>query len=347
VLSLLVKKLKRFVGWIVGLLLTALAIVITVTIGWRPLLGARSRPLTKRQFERTAERLERGNYLVNGVVGCFDCHSELPKMPVQPGHAPKFAKLGAGRIAVNKEGFVLAIPNITPDIETGAGAWTDDQFARAIREGIGHDGRTLFPMMPYQSYRHLSDEDLAAVVVYIRSLEPIHNELPQRKLPFVVQRVINSAPEPIEAPVKDVSSQSERGEYLTRVAGCVGCHTPHDKMGRPLPGMKFAGGSPFEGMAVSANITPDPSGISYYDENLFIKTMRTGHVGARPLRLPMPWWVYRNMTDSELKVIFGYLRTVKPVHHRVDNDEEATECKLCNGRHGLGADNHQALDAAQ
>ena len=69
-------------------------------------------------------------------------------------------------------------PNLTPDPETGAGSWTDDQLARAMREGVGHDGRALFPIMPYQHYRNMSDEDLASVVVYLRSLPPVHNQLP-------------------------------------------------------------------------------------------------------------------------------------------------------------------------
>ena len=72
----------------------------------------------------------------------------------------------------------LTAPNLTPDPETGIGTWTDDMLARAIREGISHDGRTLFPIMPYQKFRHLSDEDLASIVVYLRSLPPIRNPLP-------------------------------------------------------------------------------------------------------------------------------------------------------------------------
>jgi hypothetical protein len=104
--------------------------------------------------------------------------------------------------------------------------------------------------------------------------------------------------------------------------------------------MEFAGGEPFGPSVVSANITPDPSGISYYDEKLFIKVMRTGHVGARPLHAPMPWWFFKNMSDSDLKALYAYLRTVKPVHHRVDNSESATVCKQCNGKHGAGEQNH-------
>jgi hypothetical protein len=87
--------------------------------------------------------------------------------------------------------------------------------------------------------------------------------------------------------------------------------------------MDFAGGMRIEKFPVaSANITPDATGISYYDEALFIRAVRTGHVGARPLNPPMPWWNFRNMTDDDLRAIWAYLRTVKPVHHRVDNGEE-------------------------
>ncbi|MBA3915561.1 MAG: cytochrome c, partial [Acidobacteriales bacterium] len=208
-------------------------------------------------------------------------------------------------------------------------------------EGIGHDGRTLFPMMPYENFKVLSDEDLSSVIVYIRSLRPVHNVLPPRQIPFPLSRLINSAPEPVMGSVSaDLNDRVSRGRYLAKLASCGTCHTPADKMGRPLPGMELAGGVNVDGFpTASANITPDASGIGYYDEALFISTMRTGHVGARALNFPMPWWNFRNMTDEDLKSLFAYLRTVKPVHHRVDNSELATACKLCNGRHGFGNEN--------
>lgn len=84
------------------------------------------------------------------------------------------------------------------------------------------------------------------------------------------------------------------------------------------------------------NITPDPSGISYYDEALFVRVMRTGQVEARKLNSFMPWGYFRNMTDEDLKVIFAYLRTLKPAQHRVDNTEAPTYCKLCRQKHGYG-----------
>jgi len=334
-------KIKKVAAWGVSATLTGLAVLITVTIGWRPVLGARSRPLTSRHFERTPERLERGKYLVNGVVLCFDCHSQAIKdfQDVKPGEAPIFTKVGSGRVLFQEGKARIVAPNLTPDMETGAGSWTDDQFARAIREGIGHDGRTLFPLMPYDDFKHLSDEDLASVVVYIRSLEPVRNSLPKTQVPFPLSRLIKSAPRPITEPVNvEFPDRIARGHYLTEVAHCVNCHTPK-KNGQPIAGMEFAGGEHFGPTVVSANITPDPSGISYYDEKLFLQVLRTGHVGARGLNSPMPWWFFKNMSEDDMKAIYAYLKTVKPVHHRVDNSETVTQCKRCNGRHGAGEEN--------
>jgi hypothetical protein len=318
-------KLKRAVTWSFTALATAIVVLLTVTVGWRPVLGAKSRALTDRHFERTPQRLEHGKYLVEGVLGCLDCHSQLNGEP-QPGEAPVFTRRGGGRVMINEGGFVVAASNITPDPETGAGNWTDDQLARAIREGIGHDGRALFPIMPYQDFRNMSDEDLAAVVVYIRSLEPVHSVMPKGQIPFPVSRLIQSAPEPVLAPVTEASGDRiARGHYLAGIGGCIDCHTPEDKMHRPIHDMELAGGKQIEGFpAHSANLTPDPSGISYYDQDLFVRVMRTGHVGARALNPPMPWWIFRNMSDQDLKSLFAYLRTVKPVHNRVDNSQLAS-----------------------
>src|SRR5262249_49449956 len=119
------------------------------------------------------------------------------------------------------------------------------------------------------------------------------------------------------------------------------CHTPQSR-GEATKGMEFAGGltlSIFNTSAASANITPDPSGIGYYDEALFIQAMKTGYVKARKLSVIMPYDVFKNMTDQDVKDIFAYLRTLKPVHHRVDNSEPPTLCKLCRLTHGGGDKN--------
>jgi mono/diheme cytochrome c family protein len=324
------------------LLVVMLAIGITFTIGWRPFFGPKARPLTSRKFEVTPHRLERGRYLFNHAFACVDCHSGHD--PSNPDHPVLANMQGAGEVMPfdNLPGRVVA-SNLTSDAATGAGNWSDDQLARAIREGIGHDGRTLFPMMPYEHYRSMSDEDLASVVVYIRSLPPVRNPLPATEIIFPVKYLIRSVPQPVVGQVSgpDPHNQMQLGAYLVNLGGCGDCHTPMDK-GAPLAGLDYAGGQVFTGKwgkTVSANITPDDSGISYYDEALFLQVMRTGYVKARKLDALMPTEQFSGMTDDDLKAIFAYLRTLKPVHHRVDNTLAPTYCKLCKQKHGAGDQN--------
>ena len=127
---------------------------------------------TKR-FEATPARLARGRYIVEAEAHCMHCHSDRDwkthGAPVLPG------LLGAGwdvPWADNHMPGPVFAPNLTPDPETGLGAVPDDAVARAIREGVSHDGRALF-MMPWQNYRDLSDEDVASVVAYLRTLPPV------------------------------------------------------------------------------------------------------------------------------------------------------------------------------
>ena len=328
------RRLAKISGYTVLVLLVLTALAITFTVGWRPVIGAKQRPLTSRKFDATSNRMRRGEYLVHGVMGCMTCHSKYDENAETP---VMLSKEGAGSIF--EEGSIrLVVPNITSDPETGIGKWSDDAIARAIREGIAVDGRTLVPVMPYELFRHMSDEDLASVVVFIRSLPPVHSELPQTRLPFLLTRLMQSAPRPVTEPVPepDRSTPTRQGAYLAEMAHCRDCHTPLNPKFQPIPGMEMAGGNPIGKEVVSANLTPDPSGIPYYDAPLFLAVMRTGYVGARKLKQVMPWWVYRNMTDDDLKALFAYLQALKPVHHAVDNTEPPTTCKLCGRKHGLG-----------
>jgi mono/diheme cytochrome c family protein len=334
------------VSLVVALYLVALlGVGITMTIGWRPFIGPRVRPLTGRVFERTPQRWARGKYLAESVSGCMDCHSphdwKQHDAPIPSGME------GSGEDMSKMKGLPgrVVAPNLTPDPETGSGGWSDDMIARAIREGIGHDGRTLFPMMPYTDFKQMPDEDLASIVVFLRSLPAVRHPLPTTEIIFPVKYLIRGVPEPITTPVAapDISTPEKRGAFLVGIAACSECHTPMDK-GQPLPGMDFGGGHVFEGpwgTATSANLTPDPSGIPYYDEALFVQTIRTGVVKARTLNQIMPWHAYRNMTDEDLKAIFAHLKTLKPVKHVVDNTEAPTFCEICRAKHGGGDKNHK------
>jgi mono/diheme cytochrome c family protein len=336
------KTFFRFLIFAFVAILILLAAGISLTVGWRPILGPKTRALTAVKFESNPQRLARGKYLFLGVAGCAGCHS--PHDLSQHGAPVIAGKEGSGEVMPvdGLPGRIVA-PNLTPDPETGTGKWSDDQIARAVREGIGHDGRTLFPMMPYAHFRSMSDEDIASIIVYIRSLAPVQNQLPATEIVFPVKYLIRGVPQPVTSPVSgpDPNDQLKRGEYLVNLGDCSGCHTPAEH-GQVLEGMEFAGGQVLSGLGfngASANITPDPSGISYYDEALFIQVMRTGYVKARPLGSLMPFVEYRNMNDQDLKDVFAYLRTLKPVKHHVDNSEPVALCRLCRQKHGGGDKN--------
>ena len=338
------KRLQKVILYsvlVIGVLLSA---GITATVGWRPFIGPKARPLTDRRVEPTPARLERGEYIVKNVSGCLFCHSDLD--PSVEGLPVKAGGAGAGRPLTAEDMPWLTAPNLTPDEETGAGGWTDDMLARAIREGIGHDGRALFPMMPYQNFAKMSDEDLASVITYIRSLPAVQREHPETAIPFPVSRLINSVPQPIEGavPPPDVSTPEKRGEYLVTLASCSDCHTPMDDRGQFVKGMEFAGGNTLKygdarAPRAAMNLTPAPSGIPYYNEALFLETIRTGRVRERQISDVMPWGHYRNMTDEDLKAIFAFLKTLKPVDHTVDNALPATRCEKCGLSHGGGERN--------
>ena len=294
-------------------------------------------------YERTPARRERGRYLTEGVLQCFVCHSDRDW--TKPGGPPTTGRKGAGHVWEDRPWLVA--PNLTPDRETGAGTWTDDMFARAIREGIGHDGRVLHPQMWYGAFRNLSDEDVASVIVYLRSLEPVRNPLPVTKLP--AGRTL-TAREPLDAPVPapDLSTPIARGAYLARIADCAGCHTAWEA---PMNPGFFGGGNQIEVFgrpaAFSANLTPSPSGIgSYYDETLFRDVMRTGHLKGREINPVMPWTVFGNMTDADLDALFAYLRSRHPVNHAISNTDDPTPCPVCGQKHGLGDRNKAKIHDA-
>jgi hypothetical protein len=156
-------------------------------------IGTRARPLTNRQFERTTTRIERGRYLVE-AARCFRCHSETDSQT----DLPLPGAMGAG--TVRQLLTTTTYPNITPDWETGAGSWTDDMLARAIREGVGHDGRALIPIMPCANFRYISDDDLASIVVYLRSIPPVHHALPKMKLPILFKLTAAGFSTAVEGP---------------------------------------------------------------------------------------------------------------------------------------------------
>jgi len=311
-----------------------LLVVVSPASAAPPLQAAHARPLTDETFERTPERVARGRYLADAVIGCVLCHS--PRDFAQPGAPPISGREFSGAVIAEDEGYRLVAANLTPDVETGAGAWPDDALARAIREGVGHDGRGIGGGMWWWAFRLLSDEDVRSIVAYLRSIPAVRNELPGRILgpELEARRAEDARPLTTPVPSPDLSTPVERGRYLIDIADCMGCHTGWGKTG------VFAGGNAIEyhgQVAWSANLTPDASAAGSWSEAMFVSRMRSGRGGAlSPL---MPWAAYRDMTDEDLAAIYAALREVPPFRHWVNNVDEPTDCVVCGGKHGLGAMN--------
>ncbi len=335
------KVWKKLAFALLGLLVVLVIVGVQAVVGWRALVfGPRARALTSRTFEASPERLERGRYLAEARLGCVLCHTERDWK--SPGAPVRDDRRGAG-VVWDVEGMPwLTAPNITPDPETGIGRASDDAIARAIREGIGLDGRALFALMPYQEYRRLPDEDVAAIVVYLRSLAPVKNALPASRLPFPLGLIMRGVPQPLEGavPPPDLGTPEKRGEYVLRTSACHHCHTPMDERGQLDMALDMAGGNPFptpQGAIAATNLTVDPTGIANYDEATFVAVMKTGKFGT--LHAIMPWVVYSGMTDDDLKAIYAYIRTLKPISHVVANGPNPTRCGVCGLLHGGGEKN--------
>jgi mono/diheme cytochrome c family protein len=200
--------------------------------------------------------------------------------------------------------------------------------------------------MPYHFFRAMSDDDVAAVVAYVRTLKPIARELPKNDIPPPVMATL-PAPVPVKEPVVAPSRKDKTayGRYLATIGLCAECHTPIDPQGAPLPGLAFAGGRILDGpwgRVASANLTPDASGIPYYDEALFRSVLRTCKVKARELNQIMPCGNFKGLTDEDVSALFAFLKSLPPARHNVSNIDSPTPCPRCGQPHGLGAHNDKA-----
>ncbi len=314
------------------------------TVGWAAEPPyPRARPLTERTFDASPARVERGRYLTEHLLQCFVCHSERDWSA--PGAPPKAGRKGAGAVMSEAGERRIVAPNITPDVETGAGNWTDDMLARAIREGIGHDGRALFWGMWYRSFAGLADEDLASVVVYLRTLPPVRNALPATVLPADEAAANARNPRPITAPVSGPAPGDSKalGRYLIGLADCTGCHSAWTAPRNPglLAGGNHLGRG--ERTAFSTNLTPHESGLSYPRET-FIAVMRSGK--GESLHPIMPWTAFRGLTDADLGAIYDALGGAYPVAHYIGNVGEPRHCAVCGQEHPFGELNQVHLPAS-
>lgn len=263
--------------------------------------------------------VERGRYLVETIGACGNCHT--PKGPT--GDLP--GKHLAGGFQLDDSFGTWIAPNITPDPETGIGRWTDSEIIRAIREGKRPDGKTLGPPMPFDLYRRLSDNDVKAMVVYLRTVVPVRQIVSRSQykipLPASYGPPVGVVPDP---PRQDLVKY---GDYLAGpVAHCVECHTPFLPEGRPDMTRVGAGGLEFRGpwgVVYSANLTPDPdTGLGNWKDGEIIASLYGARRGGGRVLPPMPTQHYaQGIAEGDLRAILAYLRALPPIRNQVPQPE--------------------------
>src|SRR5262245_31903114 len=266
----------------------------------------------------TAGLVARGEYIVRTVAVCGHCHTESPQNPDGP--------LSGGMTFRNWRLGKIRGSNLTPDPETGLGAWSDAEIVRAIRAGEDRAGNIVAPIMPYEWFQEMSDRDALAIARYLKSQKRVHNKL-ENKPNFFYQLAKSMVlrPKKVKPNLRATARAPdvEYGRYLANhVSLCADCHTRrHGLQSLPDRHSLFAGdASPPKGFPANpSNITPDTlTGIGRWSEADFLRAMRTGITPAGDTLHPfMPWRQFKRMKEDDLRAIYRYLRTVTAIRSRI------------------------------
>ncbi|MBP7511194.1 MAG: c-type cytochrome [Bacteroidia bacterium] len=323
---------KLMLGILAFLGLLVLGLVAFITLKGNPDFDAATQNLVA---SKDSTVIARGRYLAYGPAHCASCHTPMDrKKDIDNGVEVPMS--GGWELSIPPGTFRAA--NLTPDMETGIGNLTDAQLVRAMRYSINHRGKMMFPFMPFQE---MSDEDVVALISFLRSQVPVKNEMKPTEFSFLgkalmafgVAKPVFPAGTPPQSVKVDTSI--EYGSYLAnKVTNCVGCHTERDlKTGVEL-GPKFAGGLVFpadnysEGYTfISPNLTPDmETGVmAKMTEQSFIDRFRKGRVYSGS---QMPWGSFSRMNDLELKAIYRYIQSLAPVNRKIEKVAYAPGEKL-------------------
>lgn len=253
--------------------------------------------------------VERGDYLVRGIMACGNCHSPT-------GLSASNLEF-TGRLVEEQPDYAAYAPNLT---SAGAiAAWSDAAIGRAIREGVRPDGSLIGPPMPIPLYRGLSDSDLAAIVAFLRTLPPVESPVPASDYRGLRPRSYG----PPVGSVADVprGPTAQYGAYLAGpVMACLDCHTPLGPEGPMLDTALGQGGRTFRGpwgVSVAPNITPSPDGLGNASDAAIVAMVKyrvrpDGHL----LGPPMPYANYLRLTEEDEAALIAYLRTLPPLPNR-------------------------------
>jgi mono/diheme cytochrome c family protein len=288
----------------------------------------------------TDAAVARGQYLVEHVAACGDCHT-----PRNAQGQLDTSRWLAGALFTDLDpqdpnvGAVYA-RNLTPD-STGLLGWTNDQIKNAFQNGLDEANEPLFPAMPYWVFHNLTPSDADAIVAYLRSIPPVNNVVPERQplgFPFTqpAQPIPeNAIPHSTLPPGDAHAANAERGRYLATMAGvCIDCHTPMAQGPVPVQlDSLFAGGRafaaadlrlpvpPFPANIYSANITPDTTGIATFTPEMVRTVLQEGidEEGGRVCP-PMPVGpdgAFGGLTSQDALDLGWYVSTLPPIHHVV------------------------------
>ena len=255
-----------------------------------------------------ADLVKRGDYLVNGLLTCGNCHT--PKGPT----GDIMEKAFSGGPEFDEPPFKVTASNITQDKETGIGSWTDAQIKTLMRKGVRPNGVQAAMIMPSDFYEIMTERDLNAVVAYLRTIKPIKNKVPD---PIYKMQQLHHPFAGGEKPYTEamMSDKLKKGFYLATIAHCMECHTPMGPRGREFATKLGTGGFEFPGpwgKSVSRNITSSKTkGIGGWSDAEIKRAITTGvSKGGSKLKPPMAYHSYAKMTAGDLDAVVAYLRTV-------------------------------------
>jgi mono/diheme cytochrome c family protein len=266
-------------------------------------------PITGIHASTDSSMIARGKYLALGPSHCYACHTNDSLRSLKL----KEPLMGGNVFATPFGDF--HVPNITMDKETGIGNRTDEEIARAIRYNLNHRNEA---MPGFMSFNDMSDDDVTAIVSYLRSTLPVRNKVAERDLNIIGKTIVRFMVEPktdAKPSTLKPDTTAEYGKYIAFTVGqCNSCHTKRDNIGNFI-GEPLAGGATWEeedGTYTSANLTPDDSTgrITHWSEEVFIRRFRAGRVLEKS---PMPWEAYENMTEQDLKALYAYFRSLPAV----------------------------------
>jgi mono/diheme cytochrome c family protein len=257
--------------------------------------------------------LERGSYLVNSLMACDGCHT--PRTP--DGGFVMDKRFSGGSQTFEEPAFLVKGANITPDKDTGIGAWSDDELKRALQHGVRPSGVPLATAMPFTFYKIMTPRDLDALVAYIRTVTPLRNEVQMPSYRKDINPIlIPGAEKPFAG---DLNVPAQRGFYLATLGHCMECHAgyvdgvPDYKGSLGKGGRVFAG--PF-GSVVAANITSSKTkGLGAWSDAEIKQVLVSGKGrDGHQLKLPMARSVYfKNLLPEDLDAIVAYLRTLPAI----------------------------------